>query len=99
MENLKVLKTTENGKIDKEKSKKLTGYPSIDKPWMQFYKEKDKDNSPIEYTLYEYLCKCNQGNLNDIALDYFGTKITYKKMLEEIDKCAEALAKYGVKPP
>ena len=97
MENLKVLKTTENGKIDKEKSKKLTGYPSIDKPWMQFYKEKDKDNSPIEYTLYEYLCKCNQGNLNDIALDYFGTKITYKKMLEEIDKCAEALAKYGVK--
>ena len=98
MENLKVLKTTINSSLDKEKSTKLTGYPSIDKPWMQFYKEKEKDNSPIEHTLYEYLHECNRGNLHSTALDYFGKKITYNQMFEKIDKCAEALIKCGVKP-
>jgi hypothetical protein len=35
--------------------KKLTGYPSIDKPWLKYYSE-EAINTPLpECTMYEYL--------------------------------------------
>ena len=36
-------------------SKPLTGYPSIDNPWLKYYSE-EAINTPLpEYTIYEYL--------------------------------------------
>ena len=35
--------------------KELTGYPSIDKPWLKYYSE-EAINAPLpECTIYEYL--------------------------------------------
>lgn len=75
----------------------LTGYPSIDKPWLKYYSEA-AINAPLpECTVWENIYKCNKDHLTDTALLYFGKKISYGKLFSEIDKTAKALAFLGVK--
>lgn len=81
----------------KENEKQLTGYPSIDKPWLKYYSE-EAINAPLpECTMYEYLWENNKDHLDDVALIYFGKKITYGEMFENIDKVARAFTAIGVK--
>ena len=76
--------------------KELTGYPSIDKPWLKYYSE-EAINAPLpECTIYEYLWANNKDHLDDVALIYFGRKITYRKLFENIDRAAEAFKSLGV---
>lgn len=75
----------------------LTGYPSIDKPWLKYYSEA-AINAPLpERTVWENICERNKNHLTDTALLYFGKKISYGKLFSEIDKTAKALAYLGVK--
>lgn len=75
----------------------LMGYPSIDKPWLQYYSE-EAINTPLpEMTLYQYIWQKNKGNLSDIALEYYGTKITYGRMFDEIENAAKAFYAMGVR--
>lgn len=79
------------------KENNLTGYPSIDKPWLKYYSE-DVINAPLpECTIYEYLWENNKDHLKDIALNYFGRKMTYGELFENIDLVARAFAALGVK--
>lgn len=81
-----------------EEEKKLTGYPSIDKPWLKYYTE-EAINAPLpECSIYEYLWKNNKEHLNGIALNYFGTKITFSELFRRIDETAKAFVSIGVKP-
>ena len=43
-------------KLDKEKSLELTGYPHIDKPWMQYYSDEASNLTIIKKTIYENFC-------------------------------------------
>lgn len=80
-----------------EQKKKLTGYPSIDKPWLKYYTD-EAINAPLpECTIYEYLWENNKDHLDDVALIYFGKKITYGELFENIDKTARAFSAIGVK--
>lgn len=75
----------------------LTGYPSIDKPWMKYYSE-EAIHSPLpDGSMYDYMTACNAGRLDEPALNYFGRKITHRKLQTEIDRCARALSACGVK--
>lgn len=77
--------------------KKLTDYPSIDKPWLKYYSE-EAINAPLpECTIYEYLWENNKDHLDDIAIIYFNRKITYGELFRNIDKTASALVAIGVK--
>ena len=76
--------------------KKITGYPSIDKPWLRYYSEEAINAKLPECTIYEYLWENNKDHLNDIALFYFDRKITYKKLFENIEKTASALKALGI---
>ncbi|MBQ9664468.1 MAG: acyl--CoA ligase [Oscillospiraceae bacterium] len=77
--------------------KKLTGYPSIDKPWLRYYSE-EAINAPLpECTMYEYIWRNNKSHLEQVALNYYGTKITFRKMFENIKTTAEAFSAAGVK--
>jgi len=77
--------------------KKLTGYPSIDKPWLKYYSN-DAINAILpELTMYEYIFNNNQDNLNRIALNYYGTNISYGKMFKQIALIAGGLERAGVK--
>ena len=73
------------------------GYPSIDKPWLKYYDEKDVLDEIPKRRMYEDLLEYNKKNMNNIAIEYYGTKITYKEVFTNIDKVASALANDGVK--
>ena len=76
--------------------KKLTGYPSIDKPWLKYYSE-EAIHAPLpEGAMYDYMTACNAGRMDEPALNYFGRKITHRKLQAEIDRCARALTACGV---
>ena len=74
-----------------------TGYPSVDKPWLKYYRE-EAINAPLPPgSMYEYIYENNKGNLDDTALVYFNTKITYRTLFEEVDKAKIAFLAAGVK--
>lgn len=76
---------------------KLTGYPSIDKPWLKYYSE-EAIHSPLpEGTVYEYIKRVNQDNLDRIALNYYGKELSYRSFFEQIDSISNSLVYYGVK--
>ena len=76
--------------------KDLTGYPSIDKPWLKYYSE-EAINAPLpECTMYEYIYNQNKDNLKRVAMNYYGANITYDKMFEQISKMAGILEIEGI---
>lgn len=87
----------ENMILDKEESKKITGYASIDKPWLKYY---DDDAALREYpkkTFYRYTLDNNKENLNNSAINYYGNKISFKRFFKQIDEVADSLVTLGVK--
>lgn len=77
---------------------KLTGYPSIDKPWLKYYRDEALKTEMPRCTAYDYLWKSNKDYLNNIALNYFGRKICFAELFESIEKVAAAYQRIGVKP-
>lgn len=77
--------------------KGLTGYASIDKPWLKYYSE-EAINAPLpECTLYEMLWKNNKDYLDDIAINFFHRRITYRQLFDSIERTAKAFFALGVK--
>ena len=74
-----------------------TGYPSIDKPWLKYYSSEQISAPLPQESLYEYLWNCNKEHLDDYALNYFGKKITYRKLFSMIDEAARGFIAIGVK--
>ena len=77
--------------------KEMTGYPSIDKPWLDYYPPEVQKTELEESTLYNYIKDHNSDNLDRIAINYYGNRISYGNMLKEIDHVASCLEKLGVK--
>ena len=50
-----------------------------------------------ECTILQYIKNKNTNNLNGIALNYFGNKITYREFFENIDKVAKAFYAIGIR--
>lgn len=75
----------------------LTGFPSIDRPWLKYYAEDKRDFVLPDCSVYDYMVRNNEDNLAATALDYFGNKITYGEMISTIDRCVEAFSALGVK--
>ena len=71
--------------------------PSIEKPWLRFFTEEAREASMPENTIYRHLRECSEGGLNDTALNYFGKKISYGKLLDEADRAAGAFKAAGIK--
>lgn len=77
--------------------KKLTGYPSIDRPWLKYYSDEAINATTPECSIYQNIYNGNCDYLTDIAIIFFGKKITYKQLFEEIERTAKAFVFYGVK--
>lgn len=75
----------------------MTGYPSIDRPWLKYYTEEAIKTPLPECTIYERITNCNADNLDRIALNYYGNNYTYKAFFEAIDQAASALEGLGVR--
>lgn len=74
----------------------LTGYPSIDKPWLKYYSEEAINAQLPTCTIYDYLYESNKDYRGRTALNYFGRKISYGELFENIEKAARALKQNGV---
>ncbi len=74
-----------------------TGYPHIDKPWLQFY-DKEVISVPEPKTnLTEYLKMKNQGRGNLIASSYYGKETSFNELFTKADVAARVLNELGVK--
>lgn len=76
--------------------KELTGYPSIDKPWLKYYSEEMIHTPLPQCTLYEYIYNRNLDNLSRVAINYYGSNITYANLFDQIGNVASALESIGV---
>ena len=76
--------------------KELTGYPSIDKPWLNQYSEEALHTSIPKKTMYELLYERNKSRLDNVAIRYYGNDITYGKLFENIRLAAAAFSAHGV---
>ena len=78
-------------------NKPLTGYPSIDKPWLKYYTE-EQINAPLPHmTAYEYLRQQNAGHEDLQAIDSAFGNYTYRGLFDMIDRTAAALWQLGMK--
>lgn len=77
--------------------KKLTGYPSIDKPWLKYYTEEDLKIDVPKCTVYQNIYERNKDNAKEIAIKYFGNNISYEKLFAETEKSTKSLLEIGVK--
>lgn len=74
----------------------LTGYPSIDKPWLKYYSREILNICLPEYTVYEYLWENNKNHLEDIALNYYDRELTFGELFNRIDDVAKSFMSIGV---
>lgn len=74
-----------------------TGYPHIDRPWMQYY-NRDADNIIIpECNLTEYLRMKNADRGSAIAGTYYGSECTYDEFFHKTELAAKVLSQIGIK--
>ena len=77
--------------------KKLTGYPSIDRPWLKYCPKVAPKGTDPNTSMVDFLWECNRNGLQNVALNYFERKITYGELFENIDSVARSLCTLGVK--
>lgn len=73
----------------------VTGYPSIDKPWLKYYKSKDIESEVPHLSAFSYLKSQNQDRLSLIALNSMEGRYTYAETLSMIEQTATSLAFIG----
>lgn len=75
----------------------MTGYASLDKPWVKYFPDSSFLGKYESKTLYEYLVYKNKDNLTKNALNYFGVKITFAKLFRKINEVSEKIKALGLK--
>lgn len=77
---------------------KVTGYPSVDKPWLKYYTAEMAQMPAPSSTIYEYLWENNKAHLKEAAIEYLGTVLPFGELFKKIDECAKALNALDVRP-
>ncbi len=70
---------------------------SVEKPWMKHYSEEVKKIPTPRTTAYRYMTESNANRQNEVAINYYGKKITHAELKKNIDATADAFAAAGVK--
>lgn len=87
----------ENFTLDKDGSKKMTGFASIDKPWLKYYTDEQQKEEMPNMSVYKYLYEQNKKYLGRTALNYYGKKISFDELFSKIEEVSKALLASGVK--
>lgn len=77
--------------------KELTGYPSIDKPWLKYYSEEDLNTDIPKMTMYQYIFEKNRNNMSSFCFQYFNKKIKNADFFKKIKKVAALLEGMDIK--
>ena len=71
-------------------------FASVLRPWEKYY-DPEMIKKPLEGMLmYSALKKSCRGKEENIALDYYGTEISYGKLIDNIDKYAASFSEMGI---
>ena len=77
---------------------KLTGYPSIDKPWMKWY-DKNKLNKTIKSTnCFDYLFEATNDYPENKLLKYYGKEYTREDIKFEVEKNIKMFSSMDLNP-
>lgn len=77
--------------------KEMTGYASIDKPWLDHYTYDEVNVEFPSMNMKQYLFKCNEFNLENTAINYYGRKISYKELFNKIEETKISFSEMGIK--
>lgn len=101
-ENIEGLK---EARLNQEESRKMTGFATIDKPWLQYY-DRDFDVSELpKMSIYQLAYEYNKYNLGNTAIDIRvgqndykkGISFDYDEYFKRIRKSAKSSSKLGIK--
>ena len=67
------------------------------KPWLKLWKAELPPLSDFECTTFEYIMAKNAGHEDDIALNYFDRRITFREFFRNVEDTAKAYTSLGVK--
>lgn len=76
--------------------KKLTGYPSIDKPWLKYYSEEAIHTTIPQKTMYDLIFDSNKCRLDHTAIRYYGNNISYRELFKNTGTVANAFSAHGI---
>ena len=80
--------------------KKMTGYPSVDKPWLKYYKEGAEEranNIPVNKTVWDVIEEKLIEHKDIPAIEYFGRVISRPEFIDMVYTWARTLKALGVK--
>lgn len=67
-------------------------------PWLASYGDLPTDITVPDATMYELVAETARRAPRSTALIYFGRRISYRDLLADIDRCAEAFRLHGIGP-
>lgn len=76
---------------------KVFKHSSDDQPWLNYYNKEDNSINVTDKTIYNYLVECVGVDTDLIALNYFGTRMSFGEMFDKIDAAAKSFRSIGVK--
>lgn len=79
------------------KNQTSTGYPSIDRPWTNYYRKTPIKEIATNQTIYEMVFNSNSNNMNDAALEYMDIECTYQQLKDMTDHAADTLYSLGLR--
>ncbi len=71
--------------------------PSIAKPWMKHFDPEWAKRPLPKCSMYNQLKQSAENALDQTALEYYGTKVTYMELIKKIDQYAAAFKQMGVR--
>lgn len=63
---------------------------------LKYYQDENVIDDFPKVGMFEYLCQSNENNMNTVALEYFGNKITYNELINNVKKTICVLKEHGV---
>lgn len=101
MQNLNINQENMNGlgeaKLMHDEPKKMTGFASVDRPWLQYYSKEAVNGTLPKMLISDYMLNQTKHCPNAVAIDYFGRKITHNELRMRILETARAFSSLGIK--
>lgn len=66
-------------------------------PWTKYYKKEDRKIKIEDISIYQMLVKNNASRDKNVAINYYGTLITYKELFYKINQVANAFRSQGIR--
>ena len=77
---------------------RLIGFKKRPKsPWDKYYGKKNLFYTIPNMSVYEYIYNKHYKYKDNIAMEYYGTNVTYTELYHQIDICARAFRSQGVR--